>query len=208
MPGYTPDQYTHRGGRPHSHVVYGDAPLEFLPQPLQGKRILDVGCGNGYWAGLIRARGAEVIGIDGSTQGLDHARREHPGIRFEQRLANDTLLSDLGVQAFDGLIAIEVIEHIFDPRGFIDSCTRALKPGGTLVLTTPYHGYWKNLALAVAGRWDFHLTALQDGGHVKFWSRATLTRLLEEKGYRQIRFRGLGRLPYVWMGMAMAGERP
>lgn len=207
MAGYTPDQYKHGGGRPHSHAIYGDAPLDFLPQPLAGKRILDVGCGNGYWAGQMKARGAEVVGIDGSTMGLEYARREHPGIRFEQMLATDTLLKDLGVPPFDGVIAVEVIEHIFDPRGFVDACSKALKPGGTLVLTTPFHGYWKNLALALAGKWDFHHTALMDGGHVKFWSRQTLSALLTEMGYRNITFRGYGRLPHLWMGMVLSGVK-
>jgi 2-polyprenyl-6-hydroxyphenyl methylase/3-demethylubiquinone-9 3-methyltransferase len=81
------------------------------------------------------------------------------------------------------------------------NCRRALKPGGALILSTPYHGYWKNLALAVTGKLDDHFTALWDGGHIKFWSRGTLAQLLEEAGFRVERFVGVGRLPFLWKSM-------
>ena len=209
MAVYTPDKYQHDHRRPHSATVYGDAPLTFLPKPLAGKRVLDVGCGTGYWTNRIAEMGAaEVIGIDGSTQGIEIARSKHPGIRFEQALINDHTLADLKCEPFDTVISVEVIEHIFDPRGFVKSCFLALKPGGTLVLTTPYNGYLKNLALSIAGKWDFHLNPLWDGGHIKFWSRKTITKLLLEMGFVDVGFAGFGRVPYLWMGMVLTARRP
>ncbi len=207
MAVYTPDKYKHDERRPHSYTVYGENPISFLPQPLQGKRILDAGCGNGFWADLIRQRGAEVIGIDASTDGIAIARKNYPQTRFEQCMLTETVCKDLGVEPFDAVISVEVIEHVFDPRGFVKSCAAALKPGGTLVLTTPYHGYWKNLALAVTGKWDRHLDPLWDGGHIKFWSRHSLGRLLTEMGFVDLKFGGYSRLPYIWMGMVMSGRK-
>jgi 2-polyprenyl-3-methyl-5-hydroxy-6-metoxy-1,4-benzoquinol methylase len=207
MAVYTPDKYKHDERDPLSAHVYKDAPLSFLPQPLAGKRVLDLGCGNGYWSNRLRQLGAEPIGIDGSTEGITIARQKYPGIRFEQLLATDTVLSDLGVAPFDAVLSVEVIEHIYDPRGFVRSCMLALKPGGTLVLTTPYNGYLKSLALSLAGKWDFHLNPLWDGGHIKFWSRHTLTTLLTEAGFRDVTFAGYGRAPYMWMGMVLSGKR-
>lgn len=84
----------------------------------------------------------------------------------------------------------------------------ALKPRGRFVCSTPYHGYLKNLAIALAGRWDKHADPLWDGGHIKLWSRRTLTRLLQEAGLTRIRFRGVGRAPGLWMTMVMSGEKP
>jgi len=59
----------------------------------------------------------------------------------------------------------------------------------------------KNVALALAGKMDDHYTALVDGEHIKFWSRKTLTTLLEEFDFRVTDFRGAGRLPYLWKSM-------
>jgi 2-polyprenyl-3-methyl-5-hydroxy-6-metoxy-1,4-benzoquinol methylase len=208
MPVYTPDQYQHDRRRPHSFTVYGDAPVFHLPQPLAGKRVLDAGCGNGFWSDQIRARGAaEVVGIDGSSSGIEIARATYPGIRFEQQLLTETVLQELRCEPFDAVIAVEVIEHVFDPRGFVHACRSALKPGGTIVLTTPYHGYLKNLAMAVVDKWDFHHNPLWDGGHVKFWSRATLSALLTECGFVDLRFEGRSRVPYMWMGMIMSARK-
>lgn len=66
-----------------------------------------------------------------------------------------------------------MIEHCYDPRQFAHVVFETLEPGGLVFISTPYHGYWKNLVLAVTGRWDDHLTVLWDGGHIKFFSIKT-----------------------------------
>jgi hypothetical protein len=75
------------------------------------------------------------------------------------------------------------------------------------VISTPYHGYLKNLAIALAGKFDSHATALWNGGHIKFWSRKTLTSLLEQNGFRVESFIGAGRLPYLWKSMILNSTR-
>ena len=76
-----------------------------------------------------------------------------------------------------------------------------LKPEGKFILTTPYHGYLKNLALAVSGKMDDHFTALWDGGHIKFFSVSTLSKLLEAESCTEIEFKYAGRIPYLWNSM-------
>lgn len=85
---------------------------------------------------------------------------------------------------------------------------QALKQGGRFICSTPYHGYLKNLALSLLGKWDAHANPLWDGGHIKLWSRHTLTKLLVETGFQNIQFRSAGRVPWLWMTMVMAGNRP
>ena len=77
-----------------------------------------------------------------------------------------------------------------------------------MVLSTPYHGYLKNLALALSGRLDAHFGALRDGGHIKFFSWPTLQVLLEEAGFVDLRFRGAGRVPFLWKSMVVSARRP
>jgi hypothetical protein len=68
-------------------------------------------------------------------------------------------------------------------------------------LTTPYHGYLKNLALAISGKMDKHFTALWDGGHIKFFSVVTMKSLLISEGYEDIKFKFAGAIPYLWKSM-------
>lgn len=206
-------EYGYPDAAPQGAARYLRGPiLELLsaePRPL---RVLDVGCGNGYWlselgkAGLLAPGGG--VGIDPSTQGIEQARRNHPGLRFESLTASDHLLERLGEKPFDVVLSTEVVEHVYEPRQWARGCFNCLKPGGLLVCSTPYHGYLKNLGLSLANKWDTHIDPLWDGGHIKFWSRATLTRLLGEAGFTDLRFRGAGRLAYLWMSMVMAGRRP
>ena len=179
-----------------------------LPRDLAGLRVLDVGCGNGVWARWLLERGARVVGIDASEDGIRIARREVPGARFEALKVSESILRELGEEAFDVVLSLEVVEHLFLPREWARGCFGALRPGGTLVCSTPYHGFLKNLALSAMNKWDFHHNPMWDGGHIKFWSRATLTSLLAEAGFEDIRFAGAGRAPWLWMSMVMSGRRP
>jgi 2-polyprenyl-6-hydroxyphenyl methylase/3-demethylubiquinone-9 3-methyltransferase len=103
----------------------------------------------------------------------------------------------------DAIVSTEVIEHLYNPRGFLRNAYALLKPSGVIVLTTPYHGYLKNLLLAVTGKMDEHFTVLWDHGHVKFWSPKTLSMALRETGFTEIEFRGAGRVPYLWKSMVL-----
>src|SRR5450759_4273537 len=87
-------------------------------------------------------------------------------------------LDALAEAPFDAVVSTELIEHLYDPSAFTRGCWHALRPGGVFVCSTPYHGYLKNLSLALTNRFDRHFDPLWLGGHIKHWSHATLTRLL------------------------------
>ena len=76
--------------------------------------------------------------------------------------------TSLDVHRFDAVTSTEVIEHLFSPRSLPRFAARVLLPAGYLILSTPYHGYIKNLALSITGKWDRHFSPLWDGGHIKF----------------------------------------
>jgi 2-polyprenyl-6-hydroxyphenyl methylase/3-demethylubiquinone-9 3-methyltransferase len=122
--------------------------------------------------------------------------------------ADSDVLENLGCQPFDLVISTEVIEHLYAPRSYVAGCFRALRPGGRFILSTPYHGYAKNLALSALNKWDTHASPLWEGGHIKLWSRMSLSTLLRETAFVDLRFRGVGRLPGFWMTMVMSGDRP
>ena len=170
------------------------------------RRVLDAGCGNGTLTARIAAAGFDVTGFDSSTSGIVHARVAFPTVRFEVASVYDDLNSRFG-EVFDACVCVEVIEHLYDPRTFVGRVFDALRPGGLLIVSTPYHGYLKNLALALTGKMDSHYSALWDGGHIKFWSRSTLTYLLSERGFEVIHFVGAGRIPFVWKSMIVTARK-
>jgi 2-polyprenyl-3-methyl-5-hydroxy-6-metoxy-1,4-benzoquinol methylase len=192
----------------HMHAVFWPV-VRLLSEPLRpGTRVLDAGCGNGATAGAYLKLGCTVVGVDMSESGVAIARAAHRGARFELMGIDEGILERLREPPFDLVVSTEVVEHLYDPRAYARGCFAALKSGGRLVMTTPYHGYLKNLAIALLGKWDSHADPLWDGGHIKLWSKATLRRLLHEAGFVNLRFRGAGRLPWLWKTMAVAADKP
>jgi 2-polyprenyl-3-methyl-5-hydroxy-6-metoxy-1,4-benzoquinol methylase len=102
---------------------------------------------------------------------------------------------------FDLVISCDVIEHLYSPLELLRCAYKVLKPGGKLLLVTPYHGYWKNLALAITGKFDSHFEVHHEGGHIKFFSVKSLSALLINESFKNLRFSYYGRLPFLWMNM-------
>jgi 2-polyprenyl-6-hydroxyphenyl methylase/3-demethylubiquinone-9 3-methyltransferase len=147
-----------------------------------------------------------VTGIDVSESGVEIARRAFPHLRIEVGSAYADLAARYGL--FPLVISLEVIEHLYDPRLFARNLFAIVEPGGTALISTPYHGYLKNLALALTGKLDKHFGALWDGGHIKFWSLLTLRSLLEETGFSDIAFVRVGRFPPLAKSMIAIARRP
>jgi 2-polyprenyl-3-methyl-5-hydroxy-6-metoxy-1,4-benzoquinol methylase len=170
-------------------------------------RILDLGCGNGYVTAQISALGHEVIGVDQSRDGVDIARAAHPGIRFETASLYEPRLEGMLSGPTDCVVALEVIEHLFLPARLFEASRRVLVPGGWLVVSTPYHGYLKNLAISLVNGWDRHFGASDDGGHIKFFSRRTLTSMAESHGFRVVRVHGAGRVRGLWKSILLVAKK-
>lgn len=167
--------------------------------------VLDLGSGNGSMASFIASQGHQVTGIEVSSSGINHAQQNFPECDFIQASIYDLPYAKLQ-DKFDVVIAVEVIEHLLYPRELLRAAKRCLKPSGQLILTTPYNGYLKNLAIALLNKTDQHHTVLWDGGHVKFFSVKTLTTLLEREGYTEIDFKFAGRLPFLWKSMVCSAS--
>ena len=155
-------------------------------------RLFEVGCGNGSVASAVTSRGWAVTGVDPSSQGIQHAQQVYLNISLFQGSAYDDLASQFG--QFPVVLSLEVVEHVYDPRLYAATVFSLLESGGTAIISTPYHGYWKNLVMALSGKMDGHFTALWDHGHIKFWSIKTLSALLSEAGFVDIRFERVGRI--------------
>jgi len=168
--------------------------------------IFDLGCGNGSVAAELRRRGYNVTGVDPSLEGIEYAQHNYPDLDLHIGSSSDDLASKFG--NFPAVYSLEVVEHVYAPSHYASTLFSLVQPGGTAIVSTPYHGYAKNLALAVSGRMDAHFTALWEHGHIKFWSRRTLTALLEDAGFTDVRIQRVGRIPALAKSMIASARRP
>lgn len=189
----------------HSYIA---EPIIKLLDHTKNKNILDLGCGNGALVKRLVNLDFNAFGTDASTTGIEKAS-EFSNERFAlQDLSADELPEKFKNLKFDTIISTEVIEHLYDPKSFIKFCKKHLKDngGGELIISTPYHGYLKNLVIGILGKWDTHANPLWDGGHIKFWSKRSIYKLLESEGFEVINFIGCGRLPFFWKSMIIKAK--
>ncbi|MCR2745209.1 class I SAM-dependent methyltransferase [Limnobacter parvus] len=164
-------------------------------------RAFDLGCGNGSIARAMQAKGWKVSGVDPSLDGVMFAKDNDPYIDLHVGSAYDDLRTKFGT--FHLVYSLEVVEHLYAPRDYAKTLVSLMQDDGVAIVSTPYHGYWKNLVMALTGRMDSHFTALWDDGHIKFWSIRTLTQLFAEVGLDVIRINRIGRVPALAKSMIL-----
>jgi ubiquinone/menaquinone biosynthesis C-methylase UbiE len=142
----------------------------FASRWVEGKRVLDVACGEGYGSALLSRRAASVVGIDISPQAIDHAKSAYASLRNVEFTCASCTSLPLESASFDVAVSFETLEHIAEQAQFLGELARVLKPGGVLVLSCPnkleytdkrsfvneFHVkelYREELAALVASRW-------------------------------------------------------
>jgi SAM-dependent methyltransferase len=142
-----------------------------------GKRVLDLGCGEGYGAALLATAAAEVIGLDYDARTVADASGRYRQARFIRANIAAPPFPDRSV---DVIATLQVIEHVWNRRQFLGECLRVLRPGGLLLVTTP------NRLTFSAG-----LKAPVNPFHTKEFTAAELADLITENGFTVDKMSGL-----------------
>ena len=151
--------------------------------------LLDIGCGNGFLTKHISKSFIKVIAIDSSSSGIKNAKKKYNGkIQFKKI----DLFKYQSKKKPDFITIIEVIEHLYDPANLIKKIYKLSSKQTTILLTTPYHGFIKNLLIIILGKFDSHFDPLWLHGHIKFFTNITLRKLLI-KNFRIIEKKYSGR---------------
>lgn len=109
-----------------------------VQEDLRGRKMLDVGCGDGVLVDLLRRHGAKPLGMDAEHLALDLAKGELRKGGFDGALIVGSCEAiPFRPASFDAVFAVEVLEHLRNPLQFVNQACRLLKEDGTLVLTTP-----------------------------------------------------------------------
>jgi 2-polyprenyl-3-methyl-5-hydroxy-6-metoxy-1,4-benzoquinol methylase len=139
-------------------------------------RLLEVGCGDGYQLHAAERRGYDVTGIEFSEHAAAKARG---GLARGTVLVGDLTTAALAPESFDVCILADVIEHVRDPRAFLEHVWRALRPGGAVLIATPSTDSWS--ARLMGGGWMEFKTE-----HMSYFSRRSLQSLLWQTGFEAV----------------------
>lgn len=210
-PAFQPIDYydSSRGGWGATRQTLLDrqlAAVALLRQATDGRRdgsLLDVGCGDGLFVAEmdqrlgLSQRSWRLCGVDYSAAKVEQARTR--GYEFERcNLEEGLPFED---ESFDVITAGELIEHLYDPDGFLAEMHRALRAGGHLLVTTPNLQAWYNRALFLFGIQPlFYETSTKSPligagplrrikrgtipvGHLRVFNRRALLDLLASQGF-------------------------
>ncbi|MCS3708405.1 2-polyprenyl-6-hydroxyphenyl methylase/3-demethylubiquinone-9 3-methyltransferase [Salinibacter ruber] len=191
-------------GHAHSYLL---PKVEDILKDLAPASIFDLGCGNGSVAAYLEEDGYEITGVDPSEDGIQQARRAYPNLDVHVGSAYDDLADEYG--QYDVTLSLEVVEHVYSPTKYAKTVFNLTRPGGHAVISTPYHGYLKNLLIALKGAWGKdHYSPLWKNGHIKIWTPKTLRKLIRDAGFRQINTHRVGRLPPIAKSIILSAKKP
>jgi 2-polyprenyl-6-hydroxyphenyl methylase/3-demethylubiquinone-9 3-methyltransferase len=166
---------------------------------LEGKRVVDVGCGGGILSEALAARGASVVGIDLGEKALGIARLHQleSGASVDYRLVSAEALAAEHPSSFDVVCCMELLEHVPDPASIVAACAALAKPGGSVAFSTINRNP-KAYALAVLGA-EYVLGMLPRGTHdyAKFLRPAELAALARRAGLATSAIAGIVYNPFT-----------
>jgi 2-polyprenyl-6-hydroxyphenyl methylase/3-demethylubiquinone-9 3-methyltransferase len=172
---------------------------------LNGKMVLDVGCGGGILSESMAQRGAHVTGIDLGEKALKVAQlhRLESGVSVDYRLVSVEALATERPASFDAVTCMEMLEHVPDPAAIIVACSTLVKPGGHVFLSTLNRNP-KSYLFAVIGA-EYILNLLPRGTHQyeKFIKPSELSGWCRQAGLEVADFTGMSYNPltrHYWLG--------
>lgn len=156
--------------------------------PTGARRILDVGCSSGALGASLRARGAEVLGIE-----LDPALAAAARDRLDRVVEADIEVlareGGLAGEVFDCVVFADVLEHLRDPWSVVAWGADRTAPGGSIVLSIPNIRHAKTFWALARRRWPYDPVGIFDRTHLRFFARRNLDELVEGTGFDLVEVR-------------------
>jgi SAM-dependent methyltransferase len=163
-----------------SWSYYGDPrpDVQRLVDPI-GRRVLDVGCGEGALGSALKSAGADrVVGIEKDPDAARVARD-----RLDELIEGDlTGPIPLAPEEFDYLIFADVLEHVSQPEGVLARLLPLLKPDGRVIVSVPNMRFYLVLLRLIFDRWSYADAGVRDRTHLRIFTRRSLERMLAAHG--------------------------
>ncbi|MFC7488922.1 bifunctional glycosyltransferase/class I SAM-dependent methyltransferase [Knoellia sp. CPCC 206453] len=167
------------------HSSHGQL-LDWLTS-MPASTVLDVGCSDGHFAGLVRSMGHHVVGVD-------LVKHDGVGERVDSFVEADLNagLPDEAGSGYGVIVAGDVLEHVIDPDALMADMKSRLADDGTILVSVPNFGHWYPRLRTASGTFDYDQRGPLDRGHVRFFTRRSFEKLIANAGLRVVERRTVG----------------
>lgn len=161
--------------------------------PLNGLKILDIGCGGGLISMPLAQMGADVTAIDANESNIkaagDYAKDNQIDIQLQHITAEELLPK--ANQSFDVVVSLEVIEHVANPKDFIQNLTKLVKPGGMVVISTINRTLKSYVFAIVMAEYVLGWVPKKTHHHSKFIKPSELNKMINNTGFSLKELKGM-----------------
>jgi 2-polyprenyl-3-methyl-5-hydroxy-6-metoxy-1,4-benzoquinol methylase len=160
-----------------------------------GTSVLDVGCDTGRFGEILKSQ--KQCTVDGIE--CDLAAAEIAKTRLNQvfvRTIDDEKSFD-GLENYDAVLFLDVIEHLQDPWSVMKGAMHSLKPGGSIHIVVPNIAHFSVVRRLLRGEFEYDTHGTMDRTHIRWFTRQSLKKSLELAGYESVLINGIPQLPYL-----------
>jgi 2-polyprenyl-3-methyl-5-hydroxy-6-metoxy-1,4-benzoquinol methylase len=145
--------------------------------------VLDIGCGEGLIAAELKKNGNRITGIDELPCAAEKsALEEYHSADLDAGIG--PVLRSLNRKRFDRILLLDVLEHLRKPEKILQECHQVLKPDGELIISVPNVANITVRLMLLMGRFNYTERGILDRTHLRFFTRATARRFVEQQGFR------------------------
>ncbi|NQS90069.1 methyltransferase domain-containing protein [Patescibacteria group bacterium] len=221
------DYYSYNDGKKYTRLEFEQLVAQLLNQArndsriltalkmVEGKKVLDLGCHIGIFSNILAENAKDVVAIDSLQEEIEKARIFNQRAEIDYKYG-DIFEMNLADNEFDSIVFLEVLEHVSEPERFLKEFLRILKPGGSLIISTPnalsYINILYNLFFFSKKKRLRHIDSLSSEhrntgtqlDHIYSWDFRTLLRYLLRSGFEYSDHHFAGAYPF---GIRIAGRR-
>jgi 2-polyprenyl-3-methyl-5-hydroxy-6-metoxy-1,4-benzoquinol methylase len=162
---------------------------------VSGSHVLDVGCDTGRFGEVLRKqKKCTVDGIEPCTHAAQFASNRLDKV-FVQPVENERSFEKF--KNYDTILFLDVLEHLVDPWSVLEGAKKSLKPGGSIYVVVPNIAHISIVRRLVLGSFEYQKYGTMDKTHLRWFTRKSLKRTLEDAGFINIKVDGLTSIPYL-----------
>jgi len=152
----------------------------------QNKKVLDVGCSEGTLSKKMSENNCTVVGIELNQEAAKIAEKYCTDLIMDD--VESVRLNSKFEKYFDVILFADILEHLREPSEVLVRFKKYLKDDGIIIISVPNIANWRKRVQLLFGRFDYQEYGILDSSHIKFFTKKSTEKMIEDAGYENIKF--------------------